>query len=132
MMTKIIELAHALGEEIAKSEQLKNLEAAKNAYEGAAELQAQMSEYQTDRKLLADEFEKGTDEADAAAVDKLKARLEELSRLITANPVYTAFSVAQNAMNELMTSVNDEIRFCITGERPNHCTHDCSSCAGCH
>lgn len=131
-MTKIIELAHALGEEIAKSEQLKNLEAAKNAYEGAAELQAQMSEYQTDRKLLADEFEKGTDEADAAAVDKLKARLEELSRLITANPVYTAFSAAQNAMNELMTSVNDEISFCITGERPNHCTHDCSSCAGCH
>lgn len=131
-MTKIIELAHALGEEIAKSEQLKNLEAAKNAYEGAAELQAQMSEYQTDRKLLADEFEKGTDEADAAAVDKLKARLEELSRLITANPVYTAFSTAQNAMNELMTSVNDEISFCITGERPNHCTHDCSSCAGCH
>ena len=28
--------------------------------------------------------------------------------------------------------VNGEIRFCITGERPETCTHDCSTCAGCH
>ena len=32
-MTKIIELAHALGEEIAKSDEIKNLEAAKDAFE---------------------------------------------------------------------------------------------------
>ena len=32
-MTKIIELAHALGEEIAKSDEIKNLEAAKKVWE---------------------------------------------------------------------------------------------------
>ena len=35
------------------------------------------------------------------------------------------------AMNKLMTEVNAEIKFCITGERED-CTHDCSTCRGCH
>ena len=39
-MTKIIELAHMLGEEIAKSEEIKNLERAKQMYETDAELQS--------------------------------------------------------------------------------------------
>ena len=51
-MTRIIELAHALGEEIAKSDEIKNLEAAKDAFEKDAELQAKMSEYEADRMLL--------------------------------------------------------------------------------
>ena len=47
-MTKIIELAHALGEEIAKSDEIKNLEAAKDAFEKDAELQAKDTERLTD------------------------------------------------------------------------------------
>ena len=38
---------------------------------------------------------------------------------------------AQNSLNNLMASVNAEIKFCITGERPSTCTHDCSTCGGC-
>ena len=45
-MTKIIELAHALGDEIAKSEEIRNLEAAKDAFEKDAELQAKISDSQ--------------------------------------------------------------------------------------
>ena len=89
-----------------------------------------MSEYETERMLLGKEFSK-SDEADAKAVEELKARLEELSRLITANSHYSDFANAQKAMNDLMNSVNAEIKFCITGERPSECTHDCSTCGGC-
>ena len=39
---------------------------------------------------------------------------------------------AQKALNDLMAEVNAEIKFCITGERPAACTHDCSTCGGCH
>ena len=39
-MTKIIELAHMLGEEIAKSDEIKNLENAKAKYESNEALQA--------------------------------------------------------------------------------------------
>lgn len=130
-MTKIIELAHALGEEIAKSEEIKNLEAAKKAFESDAALQSKMSEYETERKLLREEFNKVGEEDNAKAIETLKKRLEELSLEITANSNYTDFANAQNALNSLMDSVNAEIKFCITGERPSTCTHDCSTCGGC-
>ena len=130
-MTKIIELAHALGEEIAKSDEIKNLEAAKDAYEKDAALQAKMSEYETERKLLGEEFSKETSDVDQKAVANLRARIEELTREICANEIYVEFANAQKAMNDLMASVNAEIKFCITGERPTECTHDCSTCGGC-
>ncbi len=130
-MTKIMEIAHLLGEEIAKSDEIKNLEAAKAAFDKDADLQAKMSEYETERVLLAQEFSKETSDIDEIAVANLKARLEELSKIITSNPIYIAFAEAQRSMNNLMDSVNAEIKFCITGERPSDCTHDCSTCKGC-
>ncbi len=131
-MTKIIELANALGMEIAKSDEIKNLEAAKSAFESNTELSEKMKEYEAERLLLGQEFAKSTDEADERAIANLRARIEELSKEISQNPLYIAFSEAQNAMNNLMASVNAEIKFCITGERPVECTHDCSTCSGCH
>ena len=130
-MTKIIELAHALGEEISKSEEIKALEAAKDAYEKDAALQALMSEYEADRQLLGREFSKNSDEVDEKVVADLRSRIEELTHEICANEVYINFANAQKGMNDLMTSVNNEIKFCITGERPSECTHDCSTCGGC-
>ena len=131
-MTRIIELAHALGEEIAKSDEIKNLEAAKDAFEKDSELQAKMSEYEADRMLLGEEFSKNTEDMDQKAIADIKARMEELSAVICANDIYIAFANAQKAMNDLMADVNGEIKFCITGERPSACTHDCSTCGGCH
>ena len=130
-MTKIIEMAHNLGMEIAASEEIANLQAAKDAFDRDAALQSKMSEYETYRRLLGEEFSKSTDEADQKAIADLRAKLEELTAEISANPVYDAFAKAQAAMNKLMADVNAEIKFCITGERDN-CTHDCSTCSGCH
>ena len=130
-MTKIIELAHALGEEIAKSDEIRALEAAKDRYEADKELQEKLGEYETERKLLAEEFAKAEGDTSAAAIESLKARLDELARVITVNQNYIDFANAQKAMNDLMNDVNAEIKFCITGERPSTCTHDCSTCSGC-
>ena len=131
-MNKIIELAHALGEELAKSDEMLALEAAKAAYDKSETLQAKLSEYETERKLLADEFNKSEEEMSEKVITELKSRLDALSSEITKDPIYIIFTNTQKRMNDLMTSVNDEIRFCITGERPEHCTHDCSTCKGCH
>ena len=131
-MTKIIELAHALGEEIAKSEEIKNLEAAKAAFQTDAELQSKMSEYEAERMLLGQEFSKNPDEADQKAIADLRARIEQLSAEIGSSEKYRDFLNAQQAMNSLMADVNAEIKYCITGERPSECTHDCSTCKGCH
>jgi cell fate (sporulation/competence/biofilm development) regulator YlbF (YheA/YmcA/DUF963 family) len=131
-MTKIIELAHALGEEIAKSDEIKNLESAKAVFEADRELQEKMSEYETERMLLGQEFAKDASVADKSVIENLKKRIEALTAEITSNDNYTRFSIAQQQMNSLMADVNAEIKFCITGERPTECTHDCSTCSGCH
>ena len=130
-MTKIIELAHNLGEEIAKSEEIKNLNIAKEAFDSNEELQNKMREYEADRLLLGQEFAKEAGEADEKAIANLKARIEELTKEIGMAHEYIAFAEAQKAMNDLMAQVNAEIKFCITGERPQTCTHDCSTCGGC-
>ena len=131
-MSKIIELAKLLGDEIAKSDEIKALEIAKDNFQKDSELQEKMSRYETERKLLGEEFSKPEDEIDREVVTKLRAAIEELTRQISANENYIAFSEAQRAMNNLMASVNAEIKFAITGERPSECTHDCSTCSGCH
>ena len=130
-MTKIIELAHMLGTEIAVSDEIKNLNMAKDAFDSDKDLQSKMSEYETHRLLLGQEFSKNESEADQIAIANLKARMEELTKEITENKIYAEFLNAQKAMNDLMAEVNAEIKFCITGERPSSCTHDCSTCGGC-
>ena len=130
MKERIIQIANMLGMEIAKSDEIKTLEAAKEAYQSDEALQALMSEYETDRMLLAEEFSK--DDVDQEAAAKLRERIEELTAEIMKNQNYIAFSEAQRGMNALMAEVNAEIKFCITGERPSECTHDCSTCSGCH
>ena len=131
-MTKIIELAHLLGEEIAKSDEIKNLEESKAAFQSDADLQNKMSEYEAERLLLGQEFSKDPSEADQRAIADIRARIEELSTEIGSHPTYIKFAEAQRAMNALMAEVNAEIKYCITGERPSDCTHDCSTCKGCH
>ena len=131
-MTTIIELAHTLGLAIAESDEIKALELAKEQYEADAALQAKLSEYETDRKLLTEEFIKEDGEQKEAAVKKLREHMEALAAEIVVNEKYAAYTAAQTALNELMAEVNAEIKFCITGERPTKCTHDCSTCSGCH
>ena len=130
-MTKIIELAHALGEEIANSPEIKNLEETKRIFNEDEALQSKMHEYEADRLALGQEFSKNNSEIDEKAIADLRARIEELTREISKSPIYIAFANAQQNMNKLMADVNAEIKFCITGERDN-CTHDCSTCSGCH
>lgn len=129
-MTKIIELAHMLGLEIAKSEEMKNLEVAKDAFDSNQELQNKISEYETDRVLLTQEYSK--QDADEKLIADLHARIDELANDISTNGLYIMFTKAQAEVNALMNEVNEEIKFCITGERPSQCTHDCSTCKGCH
>ena len=132
MKAKIIDLANQLGMEIAASEEMKRLEIAKDAYSADADLQAKVNEYEADRLALGQEFAKESSEADERAIADLRARIEELTKEVSQNANYKAFAEAQKAMNALMAEVNAEIKFCITGERPSECTHDCSTCSGCH
>ena len=61
-------------------------------------------------------------------VGRIMAPLLQLASLLTR---LQNSRVSLKALNALMAEVNAEIKFCITGERPSTCTHDCSTCGGC-
>lgn len=126
---EIMEAASILGKTIKESETYVKFDAAKTAYETNAKIAEYMHEYEADKKTLdkAGEME----DVDTHLIDTLQSRLEELYKLITEDPIYTAYTNAQNEVNTLMEMVNDQITFAITGNMP--CAHDCSGCGGgCH
>lgn len=126
----VLEQAKALGEALANDETVLALNAAKIAYENDTELRRAMQEYNAQRALLGEEFSKELDKQDADLIAKIKERIDVLQNEIVLHPAYTGFMEAQKGLKKLMDQVNSEISFYAFGERP--CTHDCSTCSGCH
>ncbi len=128
----VMELAKKLGEGIKNDPTLLAYDTAKAAFDADLDLAAQMAEYNTHRTALAEEFNKDFAMQDKDVIESLKAKLDELAGKIHKNDNYTNFAKAQEAVNALMQKINEEITFWAFGVRPSNCTHDCSTCSGCH
>ena len=127
---EIFEIAQLLGKTLKEDERLKRLEAAKKQYQESPDLGKLMIEYEVQQKALENEVVKP--EKDTHFIDIIQGRINELYQSIVNNPAFVELNEAQNAVNELMNSVNQTIMFNITGELPGDCTHNCSTCGGCH
>ncbi len=123
---EIMEIAKQLGQAIKKDERIARLDEARKAYEGNAEINKLMVEYNVHQTALREEYAK--EERDMDAIKAIQTRIETIYNDITTNETFVAFNTAQEAVNAFMNEVNEEITFQITGERP--CTHDCSTCGG--
>lgn len=119
----ILELANQLGHMLADTDVMKRSKAAEAAFQADAELQADIAEYNAQTAAL----EKAEDE-DSKSV--IRERADALYGKIISYPTYKAYFEANNAVMKLMSEVNEEINFAITGE--HSCGGDCSSCGGCH
>lgn len=126
----IFEIAEMLGKTLKEDERLVRLAAAKEAYEKDPVLGRKLIEYEVQQKALENEMVKP--EREMHLVDMIQKRIDTLYKEITENEVFVELNEAQAVVNELMNSVNNTIMFNITGELPSSCTHDCSSCSGCH
>jgi cell fate (sporulation/competence/biofilm development) regulator YlbF (YheA/YmcA/DUF963 family) len=127
---EILEIAQLLGKTLKEDERLKRLEEAKKNYEASPELGKMMVEYEVQQKALENEVVKP--EKDTHFIDIIQGRINELYKSIVEHPAFVELNEAQNVVNELMNSVNQTIMFNITGELPGDCTHNCSTCGGCH
>ena len=127
---EIFELAAELGKALKADERLIKLEEAKKAYEENKTLQRNIVEFDVQQKALQQEMVKP--EKDTIFIEVIQKRIDELYKLITEDEAFVALNDAQAVVNELMNSVNTTITYNITGEMPSSCTHDCSSCGGCH
>ena len=129
-MTGIFDLAAQLGQALKQDERLLRLNAAKDAYEKNTDLQSMMAEYAAQQAAI--EQAVSGEEIDTHLIDVLQGRIDELYKQITENEIYVQFEKAQQEVNALMNAVNSTITYHITGEVPGNCTHDCSTCGGCH
>ena len=127
---EIFELAAELGKALKADERLVKLEEAKKAYEENKTLQRNIVEFDVQQKALQQEMVKP--EKDTMFIDVIQKRIDELYKMITEDEAFVALNDAQAVVNELMNSVNTTITYNITGEMPSSCTHDCSTCGGCH
>lgn len=128
--SNVFEMAMVLGKALKKDPHLVRMEQAKQAYEADAELSRMLTEYDVQRKAI--EQVAGDADYDPELVGQIQHRIDELYEDISANETFKELNEAQAAVNNLMNAVNSTIMFAITGEMPSGCTHDCSSCGGCH
>ncbi len=126
---EILDIAVMLGEAIKNDDRMIRLNTAKDAYDKDVDLNKAMMEYDVQQKALRYEYEKA--EKDMELIGKIQAKIDELYKEITANDVFNELDAAQADVNALMNEVNQTITATITGVDPS-CTHDCSTCHGCH
>ena len=111
----IYALAAELGKAIKADERMIRMEKAKEAYEKSEKINNLLMEYGIQQQALTTMGDSADIDTDALA--RIQDRIDELD-------------AAQNDVNELMETVNNTIMFNATGKTP--CTHDCSTCGGCH
>ncbi|MBE6641201.1 MAG: YlbF family regulator [Ruminococcaceae bacterium] len=122
----IKEKAAELGEIIKQDPVTQAYFAASEAYKNDAELKKLIFEYNVQQTALGEEYKKA--ERDQSVIDAIEKRASDLYKAITESPVYTEFTKAQEAMNDLINMVNSEITMTIFGRVESECTHDCSTC----
>lgn len=128
------EASKLLGETLSAEPAVISFNAAKAAFDTDPELTGMMAEYRTARTLLGEMYANpAPTEEESRSADALNTRLTELTEAIRSNAIYRALEEAQEAVNSLMAEVNAEISRYAFGETPSSgCTHDCSTCGGCH
>ncbi len=125
---EIMELAAQIGKQIKDSPEGQTFLAAKAAYEGSLEINNALMEYQIQQQAL----EQITEETEPAVMARIDDRLTELYTFITEHPVFKEYEAAEMTLNGIIQKVQATIVAQVTGKMPTECTHDCSTCGGCH
>ena len=100
---------------------------AQAAYSADGEISKLLTEYNVQQAALAEAC-KG--EQDTQLVESIRRRLGELYNQVVESPVYLAYKEASDEYNAFYQTVSQELEFALNGK--SGCTHDCSTCSGCH
>ncbi len=129
-MTEIIEKAKELGALLQGSEQIMKYNAAKAAYDQDEAVQKLVQEFNLHRMTMMSLSD--AEEQEPERIAEIEERIKGVYEKIMANEKMIAMQESAKAVEELMGQVNGVISFYVTGEEPTGCTHDCSTCGGCH
>ena len=126
---ELMEMAKLVGLAIKESEEGKRAEEMKKAYEEDEKIVALTTEFDVQQKALAAMV--GNENADNNLTEAIQARLSEIYEEVLATEVYKAYEAAQKDLGRLIDKVNSVSMGQVSGNVEG-CTHDCSSCSGCH
>jgi len=126
----VIEKAKELAAVLKESDVYAAYEKAKAASDADEALQKLIGEFNLKRLVVANEMEKDT--PDEALVTSVNDEMRTIYDAIMANDNMKFYNIRKSYVDELLQKVNETIMSALTGEEPSACTHDCSTCGGCH
>ena len=126
-MQEVLLKARELGEAIQSSEEMKKVKDLEIAQENDEEAKALLQEFNLNRMNLARDMQNGKLKREEA----IRKNNEAFDAMLKKSQVIADYIAAKSEFDALVNQVNQIINFYITGQDPN-CTHDCSTCGGCH
>lgn len=124
---EILKKAHELGEMIKESEEMKIMDKADEAQKNDKEAQKLLEEFNLKRMNLARDMQAGKIEQAEAIIKNNEA----FAHMIKESKTIADYVEAKKAFDGMVNEINKILNYYITGQDPN-CTHDCSTCGGCH
>lgn len=125
----IIEKAKELGELLKNSEQVKELAAARTAYEENTEIQNLLGQFNIHKMSIAAISKQ--ENIDEKRLADHEAKMHEAYDKIMESDLMTQYQLKSQAVEALVSDINNILNFYITGETPSGCTGSCSTCGGC-
>ena len=126
-MNEIIEKTRELGEMIQASEEMKNVKNMEILQENDDKAQELLKEFNMQRMNLARDMQSNKISREEA----IKKNNESFDDMLSKSETIKKYIEAKKEFDALVNQVNQILNFYITGQDPN-CTHDCSTCGGCH
>lgn len=128
-----------LGKEIQKDERFTALQAAAKANDADEALQQQMQEMQ----LISLKYQQEAEKGEEASQDRIKELQEDYQKLygeIMEGENMKVYSAAAAEMEQMAQYISQMIGLFFDGQNPetcqpapqDACTHNCSTCGGCH
>ena len=138
-MNEIIEKTRELGELIQNSEEMKNAKNAEILQENDDEAQALLKEFNLQRMNLARDMQNNKISREEAIQKNNEAfeemlettKIHSIEEMLEKSESIKKYIDAKKEFDAMVNQVNQMLNFYITGQDPN-CTHDCSTCGGCH
>ncbi|MBQ9472573.1 MAG: YlbF family regulator [Ruminococcus sp.] len=135
-MTDVIALARQLGHAIQEQDEYKNIMKAKTEADADESLQALITEFNIKRVAINAEACKS--DRDEDTLKKLNEEMRTAYSDIMSNEHMKAYNDAKQAFDRVVQRVQAIVQQSADGEDPDttdfseDCTHDCSTCGGCH
>lgn len=132
----LIALARQLGHAIQDEKAYKDLQTAKNAADNDKELQDLIGEFNLKRMAINNEACK--EDRDEEKLRALNTEMRDVYTKIMSNENMNAYNTAKTDLDTVLQRVLAIITQSADGEDPDttdfseSCTHDCSTCGGCH